>query len=49
MPVILTTPGEVDIWLSLPSQTALRLQRPLPDTALRIVARGAKTDGEAPT
>jgi hypothetical protein len=38
MPVILTTPGEVDQWLTARTRDALTLQRPLPDDALRIVA-----------
>jgi putative SOS response-associated peptidase YedK len=45
MPVILRTPEEVDTWMSAPADEALRLQRPLPDGALQIVARGAKKDG----
>jgi putative SOS response-associated peptidase YedK len=45
MPVILTTPGECDTWLSAPTEIALQLQRPLPDDALRIVARGERQDG----
>ena len=45
MPVILTTADEVDQWLTAPAQEALRLQRPLPDGALKIVTRGAKEDG----
>jgi putative SOS response-associated peptidase YedK len=44
MPVILTTPEECDTWLSVPLADALKLQRPLPDGALRIVARGKKED-----
>jgi putative SOS response-associated peptidase YedK len=45
MPVILTTPAEVEIWMTTPSEEALRLQRPLPDETLKIVARGVKEDG----
>jgi putative SOS response-associated peptidase YedK len=44
MPVILTTPDEVETWMTAPADEALNLQRPLPDGALRIVARGVKED-----
>jgi putative SOS response-associated peptidase YedK len=44
MPVILTTPQEIDIWLNASTTEALSLQRPLPDGALTIVARGSKSD-----
>jgi putative SOS response-associated peptidase YedK len=44
MPVILTTPEEVEIWMAAPAEEALKLQRPLFDGALRIVARGVKED-----
>jgi putative SOS response-associated peptidase YedK len=44
MPVILTTPEEVDLWLGAETPQALKLQRPLPDEILRIVARGEKED-----
>jgi putative SOS response-associated peptidase YedK len=47
MPVILTTPEEYDAWLSAPPQEALKLQRPLPDGSLMVVARGEKQDGLA--
>jgi putative SOS response-associated peptidase YedK len=47
MPVILTTPAEVDRWLEADTVDALALQRPLPDNALRIAARGEKEDGIA--
>jgi putative SOS response-associated peptidase YedK len=44
MPVILTTPAEIEVWMTAPPDDALRLQRPLPDGALEIVARGEKKD-----
>jgi putative SOS response-associated peptidase YedK len=45
MPVILTQSDEIEEWLKAPIGEALRLQRSLPDDALRIVARGAREDG----
>ena len=47
MPVILTTRAEIDFWLTAPAREALALQKPLPDRALCIVARGQKKDGPA--
>jgi putative SOS response-associated peptidase YedK len=44
MPVILTTPEEIETWMTAPAEEALKLQRPLPDGALRIVATGVKKD-----
>jgi putative SOS response-associated peptidase YedK len=44
MPVILTTPEEVDLWLTAPAVEALQLQRPVPDVVLRIVATGERQD-----
>ena len=40
MPVILTTPEEYETWLMAPAEEALKLQRPLPDDMLEIVAEG---------
>jgi putative SOS response-associated peptidase YedK len=47
MPVILTTPDEIETWMTAPAEEALKLQRPLHDGVLAIVARGGKKD-EAP-
>jgi putative SOS response-associated peptidase YedK len=44
MPVILTTPDQIDTWLTAPTEIALQLQRPLPDDALTIVTRGERKD-----
>jgi putative SOS response-associated peptidase YedK len=44
MPVILTTPQEIEAWMTAPADEALKLQRPLADGALKIVATGAKED-----
>ena len=49
MPVILTTPEEIEVWLTAQTPDALRLQRPLPDGSLKIVARGSKRDGAEAT
>jgi putative SOS response-associated peptidase YedK len=44
MPAILTTPEEVETWMTAPADEALKLQRPLSDGSLTIVARGLKED-----
>jgi putative SOS response-associated peptidase YedK len=48
MPVILRDAAEVDLWMNAPLAEALKLQRPLPDASLKIVARGEKEDGVPP-
>ncbi len=45
MPVILTTQTEVETWMTASSDEVLKLQRPLSDGTLKIVARGVKEDG----
>jgi putative SOS response-associated peptidase YedK len=46
MPTILTTSEQIEAWMTVPWNEAAALQRPLPDGALRIVAKGKKKDGE---
>ncbi|MGU3495952.1 SOS response-associated peptidase [Xanthobacteraceae bacterium A53D] len=45
MPVILTEPDELEIWMGARWEEAKALQRPLPAGMLSIVARGGKLDG----
>ncbi len=44
MPVILTEDWELEQWMLSRWEEAKTLQRPLPDGALQIVARGVKLD-----
>jgi putative SOS response-associated peptidase YedK len=47
MPVIFTTNAEIEWWMTAPVEEALKLQRPLPDGTLKIVASGEREDGAA--
>jgi len=44
MPVVLTTPEEYETWLTASAEVALKLQRPLSNDMLKIVAEGARSD-----
>ena len=44
MPVILTDPDQLEVWLSSPWNEASALQHSLPDGSLKIVARGERKD-----
>lgn len=44
MPVVLRTRDEIETWLAAPTAEALKLQRPLPNGSLKLVALGEKED-----
>jgi putative SOS response-associated peptidase YedK len=44
VPVILRDAEEIETWLTAPTKDVMRLQRPLPDGSLKIVASGERKD-----
>jgi putative SOS response-associated peptidase YedK len=47
MPVIFTNEAEIEQWMTTPAEEALKLQRPLPDGMLSVVASGERKDEAA--
>ena len=47
MPLILTTEAEIEHWMTAPAEQAMKLQRPLTNGTLQIVARGERKDEAA--
>jgi hypothetical protein len=43
--LVKTTLASMWAWMTAPTEEALKLQRPLSDGSLKIVARGSKQDG----
>jgi hypothetical protein len=41
---ILTTEAEIEQWMTASAEDALKQQRPLPDTALKVVATDERKD-----
>ncbi len=45
--LILTNDAEIEQWMTAPAEETLKLQRPLPDRTLKVVATGEKEDQAA--
>lgn len=48
MPVILTQPEELEVWMSAPWDETRALPRSLPDGLLSVVAKGSRSDDNVP-
>jgi hypothetical protein len=44
MPVILRTADEIEFWMTVPFDEALKLRQPLPNGSLQIIARDERED-----